>query len=87
MDSIEALIRSKIARLSQETVADLAKMKPCTVSRILSGAQGIPLEKLGIFLVAVGLELVADDADVVRVNREHLGALKLLARASLEEGE
>ncbi len=88
MDSIEALIRSKIARLSQDMVASRMGMKPCTVSRILSGSQGIPLEKLGAFLKAVDLDVLAEDADVVRVGRDHLRALKLLARSSLDiEGE
>ncbi len=87
MDSVEALIRKQVAQLSQETVAGRADMKPCTVSRILSGAQGVPLEKIGIFLSAVGLEVMANDGDEVLVQRDRLRALTLLAKSALEGGE
>lgn len=87
MDSLEALIRNRIAQLQQETVANRANMKACTVSRILSGAQGVPLEKIGIFLSAVGLEVVANDGDEVMVPRDRLRALTLLAKSALEGGE
>lgn len=41
MYSVEALILHLVAQASQETVADRAGMKPCTVSRVLSWNQGV----------------------------------------------
>lgn len=84
MHSVEALIRHRIAQVSQEAVADSTGMKPCTVSRILSSNQGIPLEKLGDFLRALGLEVWVHDGDEVRISRAKLDALRLLAKESLD---
>jgi transcriptional regulator with XRE-family HTH domain len=87
MHSVEALIRHRVAQLSQEAVADKAGMKACTVSRILSGNQGVPLERLGDFLRALGLDVWSQEGDDVRISRAKLDALRLLAKDALEAGE
>jgi transcriptional regulator with XRE-family HTH domain len=83
MHTVEALIRHRIAQASQDSVAEKAGMKACTVSRILSGNQGVPLERLGDFLRALGLDVWAQDGDDVRISRAKLDALRLLAKESL----
>ncbi|MEX3628443.1 MAG: helix-turn-helix transcriptional regulator [Burkholderia sp.] len=87
MHSVEALIRHRVAQVSQDAVAEKAGMKPCTVSRILSGNQGVPLERLGDFLRALGLDVWSQEGDDVRISRAKLDALRLLAKDALEAGE
>jgi len=43
----------------------------------------VPLERLGDFLRALGLDVWAQDGDDVRISRAKLDALRLLAKESL----
>lgn len=75
---IERHVRAEATRLSQTAVADAMGVSPSTVSRILSGEAGVPLERLQEFLGAFGLAAVPS---------EELRALRSFARRYLESAE
>lgn len=85
MNAYEALIRHRISDDGQEQVAQKSGINQSTISRILSGCQGIPLERLGELLSALDLELVTRDTNAVVISRAEFDALRLLARKSLEQ--
>ena len=74
----ESLIRSKVSQLSASTLAAALDAAPSTVGRWLSGECCIPLQRLGPFLDAMGLEIVP---------REELDALRLFAGRHLLGGD
>lgn len=85
MNAYEALIRHRISDDGQEQVAQKSGINQSAISRIISGAQGIPLERLGELLSALDLELVTRDTNAVVISRAEFDALRLLARKSLEQ--
>lgn len=75
---IERHVRAEATRISQNAVADAMGVSPSTVSRILSGESGVPLERLGGFLSAFGLAAIPV---------EELRALRAFAVRYLERAE
>ncbi len=84
--NLHALILRRIAEVGQVSVAESLGVATSTVSRWMSGQQGIPIEMLGPLFDVLGI-YVSEDATItqeIKLPQREYDALCVLARKALE---
>lgn len=72
--SVEVEIRMRIAERSQKSVADALQTSTSSVSRFISGQEGVLIHRVGPLMEALGLAVIT---------QEELSALRMFARRGI----
>lgn len=83
-ERVDSLIRQEIRRHTQQGIAEAMNVGDSTVSRWLSGETGIPLDKIGSLLFALGLKVVHEGDGFELVDSREVDALLHFARREID---
>ena len=83
--NIEQEVLRAIAERGVGTVAQRIGLDDSSVSRIISGQQGIKLEHLEPFLRSLGMRIITTEAEIVAMPADELEALRVLAMKGLSK--